>query len=63
MTEMLVTLILAVCPPSLDGGTNQCMEYMVNCVIGPGGKWDHKDVDRCVEEYKNGNTTSPQIED
>lgn len=63
MTEMLVTLILAVCPPSIDGGTNACMEDMVNCVIGPAGKWDYKDVDKCIKEYKNGTLTSPQIND
>ena len=63
MTEMLVLLILATCPPSLDGGTNACMEDITNCAVGKAGQIDSKDVERCIEEYKNGTIASPHIED
>ena len=63
MTELLVTMILAVCPPSLDGGTNQCMEDINNCAVGKAGEITPKAVVKCVEEYKNGTIASPQIED
>ena len=63
MTDLLVTMILAVCPPSLDGGTNACMENITNCAVGKSGKIEPEAIVKCVEEYENGVATSSQTND
>jgi hypothetical protein len=54
--DTLATLIIALCPGSLDKQfvryhdiLMSCPEYYVNCIIGKNGEFNDKDVKRCVE--------------
>lgn len=51
MNELLVTIILAVCPPSHDGGTNECMEQITNCAIELKTLVTTDSIKKCVGEY------------
>ena len=46
-----------ICNISEDGilsdKEEDCMLYYVNCVIGPGGKWDDKQLFKCMKEREN----------
>lgn len=52
MTELLITIILAVCPPSMDEGTNECMEEINNCAVELGTLVTSESIQRCVDEYE-----------
>lgn len=52
MTDLLVTIILAVCPPSFDGATNECMEQITNCAVEIKTLVTKESIKRCVEEYE-----------
>ena len=52
MTEFIVTIILAVCSPSIDGGTNECMEQINNCAVESKTLITPESIDKCVNQYE-----------
>lgn len=54
MNELLVTIILAICPASFDGSTNECMEQINNCAVELKTLVTAKSIKKCVEEYEQG---------
>ena len=52
MIELLVTIILAVCPLSIDGGTNECMEQINNCAVESNTLITPESIDKCVKQYE-----------
>lgn len=50
MTELLVSIILALCPT--DGvDTTECMEDVVNCAVQEAGRIDEHTIKTCIEKY------------
>jgi len=52
MTELLVTMILAVCPPSINGDTNECMENITNCAVELKTLITPESINKCIKEYE-----------
>lgn len=53
-SDKLSDSIMKVCDPNNTvtevDEMEDCMLYYVNCVVGPGGKWDDEDLFRCMKE-------------
>lgn len=50
MTDLLVSIIIAICPPSTDGYTNDCMERVSNCAVELGTLITPKSIEKCIQE-------------
>ena len=53
MSDLLVSIILAVCPPSVNGGTNECMEQMVNCAVSKKESITNDSIKKCLAQIKS----------
>ena len=51
MTDLLVSIILAVCPVSTDGEINDCMEEINNCAVELNTLITEKSIQKCIDEY------------
>lgn len=65
MSNLLVAYILSVCPPSVDGGTNSCQEWINNCAVELHTLITKKSIERCLSEYESRGrrTKSSDLED
>ena len=52
MTDILVTLILAVCPTPDKAELTKCHEFFVNCAVGTNGEITEKLMRKCVKEWR-----------
>lgn len=52
MSDLLVAIILSVCPPSMDDGTTECQERITNCAVELHTLVTEKSIQKCVEEYQ-----------
>lgn len=52
MSELLVTMILAVCPMPSQVETTECHEFFVNCAVGKHGKVDEKGLNECLKKWE-----------
>lgn len=58
MSDLLVAMILALCPgydtdSKGQAITNQCQESLTNCAVGKHGKIDEKTIQKCLKEYED----------
>lgn len=51
MDDLLVTLILTICPQSTDG-TNKCQERFINCAVTSTGAVTTESIQKCLEKFK-----------
>jgi hypothetical protein len=65
MSNLLVAMILSVCPPSIDGGTNECHEWINNCAVELHTLITEKSIKECLREYESRGrrTKSSDLED
>lgn len=49
MSELLISIILAVCPIPDEAKTTECQEKIVNCAIQEGGKLDEATIKECLD--------------
>lgn len=52
MSDLLVAVILSVCPLSVDGGTTDCMERVNNCAIESQTMITEKSIHKCLEQHE-----------
>lgn len=52
MTDLLVTIILAVCPATGDLNTTDCHERIMNCAVKKDGNIDEESIKTCIEKYQ-----------
>ena len=50
MTDLLVSILITVCPVPEDGGTNKCHEDLINCAVQEGGKIDETTIRECLDK-------------
>jgi hypothetical protein len=65
MSDLLVAVILSVCPLSTDGGTNKCHEWLTNCAVREHTLITEKSIKECLSEYESRSrrTKSSDLED
>lgn len=56
MSELLISIILSVCPVPDGAYTNECQESIINCAIQEGGKLNEKTIKECLDEQHGGNS-------
>lgn len=54
MNEILVSVLLSVCPAPVDNYPNACMEDIMNCAVGKAGEIKREKIEECVKEYFDG---------
>lgn len=52
MTDLLVSIILAVCPMPDNVETTECHEKIVNCAVKKDGSIDEQSIQKCITERR-----------
>lgn len=53
MIDLLVSVIIATCPPTDDIKTTECHERITNCAVKEGGRIDENTIKECIDDYVN----------
>lgn len=51
MNELLISIIMTVCPQTSD--LNNCQEFIVNCSVDKSGNITQESIDACLKRYQN----------